>query len=64
MTERDLNKDPYDRSEQRAAKYLFDVGVGGGDDPVGFLIASHVYAMIELKRLRGALDARTGANGQ
>ncbi|WP_420237677.1 hypothetical protein ACOBR2_19100 [Telmatobacter bradus] len=39
---RDLNEKPYSREEAEAAKYLDELaGVGGGDDPVGFLIVSH-----------------------
>ncbi len=39
---RDLDEKPYSPEEQRAAEYLTDLtGVGGGDDPVGFLIVSH-----------------------
>lgn len=33
---------PYSAEAQRAATYIADLtGIGGGDDPVGFLIASH-----------------------
>ena len=39
---RDLNEEPYSPKEAETAKYLSDLtGLGGGDDPVGFLIASH-----------------------
>ena len=38
---RDFDQDPYDRSEHRVASWLAKTGVGGGDDPIGFLIASH-----------------------
>lgn len=39
---RDLNETPYSREEAGASMYLNELaGPGGGDDPVGFLIASH-----------------------
>lgn len=39
---RDLNLKPYSPEEAKAAEYLEDlIGLGGGDDPIGFLIASH-----------------------
>lgn len=39
---RDLDENPYSPEEAKAAKYLMELtGIGGGDDPVGFLIASH-----------------------
>lgn len=42
--DRDIDHDPYDRQEQRVAEYLSTVaGIGGGDDPVGFLMASHAF---------------------
>lgn len=39
---RDLDKQPYSPDEQRVAQFFFDAGLGGGDDPIGFIIASHV----------------------
>jgi hypothetical protein len=41
--DRDFDRLPYTRQEQRVAEYLSSLGIGGGDDPVGFLIASHAY---------------------
>lgn len=41
---RDFDKEPYTREEQRIVKYIDEASnglVGGGDDPVAFLIASH-----------------------
>jgi len=52
---RDLNEVPYSREEEGIANYLTDiVGIGGGDDPVTFLIASH----FELMRQRALLRAK------
>ena len=41
--DRDFDASPYERQEQRVAEYLSSLGIGGGDDPIGFLIASHAY---------------------
>lgn len=46
MTERDMTANPYTPDEQRAVDYLIKITkglVGAGDDPIGFLIASHNY---------------------
>jgi hypothetical protein len=52
---RDLDKEPYSPEESEAAKYQFDlIGIGGGNDPVGFLIASHH----ELVRQQTVLKAK------
>jgi len=52
---------PYDRQEARAAEYIVrKSAAGGGMDPVGFLIASHSYAMdlLALHRERVAMLER------
>jgi hypothetical protein len=39
---RNLDEKPYSQEEAEVAKYLMELtGIGGGDDPVGSLIASH-----------------------
>jgi hypothetical protein len=44
MMERDFIANPYSIDEIRVANYIVELtGVGGGDDPIGFLIASHAY---------------------
>jgi len=48
VAERDLNKNPYSKDEARVVDFLCEAGVGGGDDPIGFLLASHACAMHEL----------------
>ena len=48
MEERDIEADPYSKDEQRIAEFLFENGTGGGNDPVGSLIASHRYSMFLL----------------
>lgn len=52
MTERDIDKNPYSPDEARVAKWFCDRGIGGGDDPIGALIALHEYAMSEIKDIR------------
>lgn len=56
-TERDVEKDPYSKDEARVAKFLFDLGAGGGDDPIGFILASHALMAEERKALRADNDA-------
>ena len=52
---RDLDEKPYSPEETMVATYLTELtGIGGGDDPVGFLIASH----FELARQRVLLKAK------
>jgi hypothetical protein len=44
--ERDFETHPYDVQEKRAVAYILQMTgnqVGAGDDPIGFLIASHNY---------------------
>lgn len=50
----ELPASPYDKSEQRVAKFIVEQtkgAIGGGDDPVGFILASYV----ELRSERDAL---------
>jgi len=53
---RDLDKNPYSPDEQRVAHFFFERGIGGGDDPIGSLIASHQYLIMERRALREALE--------
>jgi hypothetical protein len=49
MSERDFEKNPYSADEARVAKWFADTaGIGGGDDPIGALIASHEYLAADL----------------
>lgn len=58
--ERDFGAQPYSMDEERVARFLADeVGIGGGDDPVGFILASHA----ELARQRNLLAGRLKAAG-
>ena len=43
---RDLDTHPYTKDEQRVANWLAERSggnIGGGDDPIGFLLASYAY---------------------
>ena len=40
---RDFEKEPYSKDEERVAKWLSQRGLGAGDDPIGFLLASYEY---------------------
>jgi hypothetical protein len=48
---RDFEEKPYSSDEQRVAKWLSEKGVGGGDDPVGYLMVAHDYLVGERNRL-------------
>jgi hypothetical protein len=50
---RDLDKNPYSPDEERVAKWIMDkTDIGGGDDPIGFLMASHEYAIHQRNELQ------------
>jgi hypothetical protein len=44
----------YEAAEARVAKWFSDKGIGGGDDPVGSLIASHEALAAELRAMKAA----------
>lgn len=53
FVERDFEKKPYTKDEQRAVDYIQLITggtVGAGDDPIGFLIASHSYTQRERRK--------------
>ena len=56
MSERDLDAKPYSDDEKRVAEWFFEKGTGGGDDPIGAMIASHEYLAAERNRMRVALE--------
>jgi hypothetical protein len=58
--DRDIVRAPYGRQENRVVNYLNSLGAGGGDDPVGFLIASYDLLRREAAELREASPS-TGA---
>lgn len=49
--DRDFEKNPYSKDEQRVCDFLQTIApdVGCGDDPIGFLIASYHYLIIQRK---------------
>lgn len=47
---RDLDKNPYSPEEERVAKWLSEKGLGGGDDPIGFMLTSYEYLKDQSKR--------------
>ena len=57
MSQRDMDTRPYSADEQRVAAWLVaKIGIGGGDDPIGFLIASHDCAIVQRNILRDGLS--------
>lgn len=53
---RDIEANPYSADEARVAKFFVEkIGLGGGDDPVGSLIASHEYVVAQRNQYRSAL---------
>lgn len=42
--DRDIVANPYDRQERRVVDYLWSRELGGGGDPVGYLIASRAWS--------------------
>jgi hypothetical protein len=53
---RDFDKNPYSADEARIAKWWSDLGVGGGDDPIGSLIASHEMLADQRNELQRTFD--------
>lgn len=51
---RDMSKHPYSPDEQRVAAFFSERGIGGGDDPIGFLLSSYVLVIEERNALRRA----------
>lgn len=52
---RDLDQQPYSADEQRVVAYLVERGLGGGDNPIGFILASHAYLVVHNHVLKDAL---------
>ena len=52
---RDFQKSPYSPDERRIVDWIVERtsgAVGGGDDPIGFILASYALVIQELKELR------------
>lgn len=54
---RDLDEKPYSPDEQRVAKFFADAGTGGGDDPIGAILASHAYLAAKRNQMRKTLTS-------
>lgn len=53
---RDFDKNPYTPDEMRVAEFFFERGTGGGDDPIGAILAGYAFVVIERNNLRTALS--------
>jgi len=52
---RDFDENPYSKDEQRVADYIVEASkgnIGGGDDPIGYLMAAHAHFSDLVKSLR------------
>lgn len=47
---RDIDKQPYSADEKRVVDFLYERGVGGGDDPIGFILASYAFIVARAHR--------------
>jgi hypothetical protein len=55
-SDRDMATHPYSPDEERVATWLNDLtGVGGGDDPIGFIMCSLQYSVSQRNKFRDAL---------
>ena len=50
--ERDFDTNPYSKDEDRVAEFLSKKGIGGGDDPIGFILASYEYMSFIIRRYK------------
>jgi hypothetical protein len=56
IVERNMVARPYSADEERVVKYIVDLtDIGGGPDPIGFLIASHNALVERLRAGRAAV---------
>lgn len=53
-----MRETPYDEQEARVAKWIVErTGAGGGDDPIGFIMASYDLKIAEMEAMRKKLAA-------
>lgn len=53
---RDFETAPYERQERRVAEFLWSLtGIGGGDDPIGFMMTQHDMSRLEIRGLERLL---------
>ncbi len=57
---RNLDDKPYSEDGARVAKFLFERGVGGGDDPIESLLASYELLSAERKEWKQAAEVEAG----
>ena len=61
MVNRDFEANPYTPHEQRVANFIDEItGLGGGDDPIEFLITSYRSLLALNERLRITVDELDG----
>jgi hypothetical protein len=54
---RDIDLRPYTPDENRVAEYIVELtGIGAGDDPIGFLMASHQELGRRMKKMRSRMS--------
>lgn len=60
---RDFDQNPYSSDELRVVEYLSKMlpGIGAGDDPISFLMASHGELAVMLKEAKEELAIVLGA---
>lgn len=56
--ERDFDTQPYSADELRIVKYLTEIApdIGAGDDPIGFILASHAQLVHDRKDDREEIE--------
>ena len=52
---RDLDQKPYTSEEFRVASFFAQRGTGGGDDPIGAMLASYAYVVEQRNRMQAAI---------
>ena len=65
LPERDIEASPYSPDELRVAEWLgANTGVGAGDDPIGFVMASLEYSVMQRNQAGAALKVVREVCGQ
>jgi hypothetical protein len=54
---RDFEKRPYTADEKRVAEFFAERGLGGGDDPIGAILAGYAFVLQERDELKRELKA-------
>jgi hypothetical protein len=53
---RDIDEKPYTPDEARVAAFFFERGIGGGDDPIGSMMAGYAFLVEQRNQLQVELD--------